>query len=140
MSNNKPKGKTNAESYTMQRFIMAAISFKKSLIPCKPKMIHHHIVHKEDMSRNIALSFSKKKKKKNLRFGQLYHHHYYKLQHHTRTSCWSQTKLCSHNKQKKKTLIRHINNTFIIKKYTDQGNNRRSSVSNNKLPFVFVIK
>ena len=66
MSNNKPKGKTNAESYTMQRFIMAAISFKKSPIPCKPKMIHHHIVHKENMSINIALSFSKKKKKKRI--------------------------------------------------------------------------
>ena len=50
--------------YTMQRFIMVAISFKKSPVPCKPKMIHNHIVHKEDMSRNIALSFSKKKKKK----------------------------------------------------------------------------
>jgi|InoplaCoSPM_1038584.scaffolds.fasta_scaffold20388_1 hypothetical protein len=42
--------------------------------------------------------FMKKQKKGDLRFGH-HHHQYYKHQHHTGTSCWSQTELCAHKKK-----------------------------------------
>lgn len=44
----------------------------------------------------------KEKKMGALRFGHDHHHHYCKLQRRRGTSCWSQTKLCVHKKEKKK--------------------------------------